>query len=227
MSSVRFTPAALVVMYKVALIDMDGFLINSEDLYLEANKIYFKEFDFEFTEGLHRQGIGKKFDKWIPTVFDTSKSGLELMQGRNKIFMELAKEKLELLDGAWDLLDLLHENFKTALVTSTERSYVDIVFDKLDIGSFFDILVTGDMVSNGKPDPECYLIAAEKLDVSPYECVVFEDAPSGVLAGKNAGMRVVAVPNTYVKGDDAFLKADLVEDDLRGVTLEKINEAAV
>lgn len=209
-------------MFKAALIDMDGFLINSEHLYLEANQIYFKQFNFEFTEELHRQGTGKKFNKWITTVFPTDKSGEEILKERNVVFMELVREKLELLDGARELLILLRKNFKTALVTSTERGYVDVVFEKTKIGEFFDILITGDMVSQGKPDPECYLIAAQKLGVSVEECVVFEDAPSGILSGKNARMKVIAVPSPYVKGDDAFQKADVVVDTLHEITLEKI-----
>ncbi len=209
-------------MFKAALIDMDGFLINSEPLYLEANKIYFKKFNFEFTEELHRQGTGRKFNKWIKTVFPSEKSGEEILKERNVVFTDLVREKLELLDGAQELLILLHKNFKTALITSTERSYVDLVFEKMKIAEYFDILVTGDMVSHGKPDPECYLIAAQKLGVSVEDCVVFEDAPSGVLAGKNAGMKVVAVPSPYVKGDEAFQKADVVVDSLRDITLEKI-----
>ncbi|MBI2027967.1 MAG: HAD family phosphatase [Candidatus Levybacteria bacterium] len=209
-------------MFKAALVDMDGFLINSEHLYLEANKIYFRKFDFDFTEELHRQGTGKKFNKWITTVFPTDKSGEEILKERNLVFMDLVQQKLELLDGARDLLIMLHKNFKTALVTSTERSYVDVVFEKTKIGEHFDALVTGDMVSHGKPDPECYLIAAQKLGVSSEECVVFEDAPSGILAGKNAGMKVIAVPSPYVKGDETFRKADVVVDTLREITMEKI-----
>lgn len=209
-------------MYKAALIDIDGFLINSEHLYLEANQIYFKKFNFEFTEALHKQGTGKKFNKWITTVFPTDKSGEEILKERNVVFFDLARKKLELLDGAKDLLIMLHNNFKTALVTSTERGYIDLIFKKTGIAEYFDILITGDMVSHGKPDPECYNLAAQKLNVTAAECVVFEDAPSGILAGKNAGMKVIAVPSPYVKGDEVFQKADVVVDNLRDITLEKV-----
>lgn len=209
-------------MYKAALIDIDGFLINSEHLYLEANQIYFKQFNFEFTEDLHRQGTGKKFNKWITTVFPTNKTGEEILKERNVIFLDLVRDKLELLDGARELLTLLHSNFKTALVTSTERDYVNLVLEKTKIGEYFDILITGDMVSHGKPDPECYMLAAQKLGAATSECIVFEDAPSGILAGKNAGMKVIAVPSPYVRGDEAFQKADVVVDTLRDITLEKI-----
>lgn len=209
-------------MYKAALIDIDGFLINSEHLYLEANQIYFKQFNFEFTEELHQQGTGKKFNKWITTVFPTNKTGEEILKERNAIFFDLARKKLELLDGARELLTMLHNNFKTALVTSTERGYIDLIFEKTKIAEYFDILVTGDMVSHGKPDPECYNLAAQKLGAAASECLVFEDAPSGILAGKNAGMKVIAVPSPYVKGDIAFQKADLVFNSIQDITLEKI-----
>ena len=209
-------------MFKAALIDIDGLLINSEHLYLEANRIYFKKFNFEFTEELHREGTGKKFDKWITTVFPTDKSGEGILKERNVVFFDLARKKLELLDGAKELLTLLRNNFKTALVTSTEMGYIDLIFEKTRIADYFDTLITGDMVSHGKPDPECYKLAADKLNVIAAECLVFEDAPSGILAAKNAGMKVVAVPSSYVKGDAAFKHADMVLPTLLDITLEKI-----
>ncbi len=161
-------------MLKAALIDMDGFLINSEELYLEANKIYFKRFNFEFTEELHRQGTGKKFDKWIKTVIpNIDKSGEEILKERNIVFFDLVRQKLELLPGAEGLLQLLHNNFKTALVTSSKRDYIDLVFSKTAISKYFDIQIIGEMVTHGKPDPECYLMAAEKLGVKLDKCAAF------------------------------------------------------
>jgi beta-phosphoglucomutase-like phosphatase (HAD superfamily) len=78
------------------------------------------------------------------------------------------------------------------------------------------------MVNHGKPDPECYVIAAERLGFTPDECLVFEDAPTGILAGVNAGMKVIAIPSPYVKGDEAFKQASLVVDDCNEITLEKL-----
>ncbi len=126
------------------------------------------------------------------------------------------------MDGAKELLILLQRNFKTALVTSSKREYVDLVFDKIGISEYFELVITGEMVTHGKPDPECYILAAQKLGVAINDCAVFEDAPSGILAGKNAGMKVIAVPSQFVKGDEAFKKADLVVDSLGNITLEKI-----
>jgi len=207
-------------MIKAALIDLDGFLVNSEELYLEANQIYFKKFNFNFTEDLQRQGAGQKFAEWIKTIVPIDKSGEEILKERNIIFFDLVRKKLKLLPGAKTFLDKIHKTFKTALVSSSKQDYVDLVFQITKIKKYFDVVVTGEMVKHGKPDPECYLYTAKLLGILPQECIVFEDAPSGVLAGKNAGMRVVAVPSRFVKGDPLIDKADVVLNNLNEAALE-------
>lgn len=207
-------------MIKAILIDLDGLLINSEELYLEANKIYFKDFDFEFTEDLHKQGTGKKFEHWIKTVVPDSlinKSGEDILKERNKIFFELVKKKLKLTPGAEDFLNLVKDHFKTALVTSSKKDYVNLVFEIIGIKKYFDLIITGETVVYGKPDPECYLEAAKSLSITPEECVVVEDAPSGIIAGKNAGMKVIAVPSYFVKNSQEIGKADLVVSSLADI----------
>jgi sugar-phosphatase len=115
---------------------------------------------------------------------------------------------------------MARENFHTALVTSSPREYVEVVFDTLPINEYFNTLVTGEMVTKGKPDPECYLVAAKELDVDPATCVVMEDSPAGVQAGKAAGMTVIAVPSHYVKEDPSLGNADLIVGTLHEVTLD-------
>ena len=209
-------------MIKAALIDLDGFLVNSEELYLEANKIYFKQFNFKFTEELHRQGTGKKFAGWIKTVTSIDKSGEDILRERNVVFFDLVKKKLKLLDGAKEFLEIVRKNFKTALVTSSKKDYVDLVFELTHIDNYFDLVITGEQITKGKPDPEPYLHAAQKLGLKSNECAVFEDAPSGILSGKNAGMKIVAIPSQFVKGDEVFKKADLVLDSLKDITIEEL-----
>ncbi len=209
--------------FSAALIDLDGFLILSEEIFLEANRIYFKQFGLDnFTEAMHSSAIGKKAvvemqsykDKGIVT---TDLSSEELMKGRDAVFRQIAKDKLELSPGAPEFLKKISSKHKTALVTSSLKDYVDFIFSKFDISKYFEVVVTGDMTKHGKPDPDPYLVAAQKLGVEIADCVVFEDAPSGVLSGKAAGVRVVAVPNRFVVGDPIFKKADLVFDSLADV----------
>src|SRR3989344_281511 len=210
-------------MTKAVLIDLDGLLINSEELYLEANKIYFK--DFEFTEDLHKQGTGKKFELWIKTVIPDSvinQSGEDILKQRNKIFFELVKRSLKLMPGAEHFLKLVKDHYKTALVTSSKREYVNLVFEIISIEKYLDVIITGETVVYGKPDPECYLEDAKSLNVTPEECVVVEDAPSGIMAGKNAGMKVIAVPSYFVKDSPEIRKADLVVNSLEDIARSTI-----
>jgi HAD superfamily hydrolase (TIGR01509 family) len=196
------------------LFDLDGLLINSEELYLDANKVYFRKFGFDFSEDLHKQGTGKKFAEWIKTVTDIDLDGETILKERNKVYFELAGTRLHLMPGAKEVLEYAKQNGKTALVTSSNQDYVDFVFNHTGIAGYFDKVVAGDHVSKGKPDPEGYLMAAKDLGVEPATCVVFEDAPNGVQAGKNAGMKVVAVPSPYVVGDPVFDTADLLLNSL-------------
>lgn len=192
------------------LFDLDGLLIDSETLYFNANKIYFAQFGFEFTVELHKECTGKKFEEWIKTAINIDIDGPTMLEGRNKIYFKLAESQLRLMDGAKDLLAYAKAQGKTALVTSSNNDYVDFVFKRTGIGSYFDLVITGDQVTKGKPDPEGYMKAASYFGVDPKNCIVFEDSPNGVLAGKNAGMRVVAVPSVYVACDTIFENADLV-----------------
>jgi len=196
------------------LFDLDGLLINSEELYLKANRVYFSQFGFEFTEELHKQGTGKKFAEWIKTVTDIEVDGETILAERNKVYFELAKTDLHLMAGAKTVLEYAKSHGKTAMVTSSNQDYVDFVLEHTGIGDYFELFITGDQVSKGKPDPEGYLTAAKQLGVQPDTCIVFEDAPNGVEAGINAGMKVVAVPSPYVKGDAVFDKANLLLNSL-------------
>lgn len=118
------------------------------------------------------------------------------------------------MPGAKEVLEYAKQSGKTALVTSSNQDYVDFVFGHTEIAGYFDNVVAGDHVTKGKPDPEGYLMAAKDLGVSPTSCIVFEDVPNGVQAGKNAGMRVVAVPSPYVAGDPVFNTADILLNSL-------------
>lgn len=87
---------------------------------------------------------------------------------------------------------------------------------------YFDIRVNGNDVKKSKPNPDLYLLAAEKLGVKPKECVVIEDSVTGIHAAKNAGMFCIAVPNKYIKNGD-FSKADIIVKSLKEIDLDLIN----
>lgn len=113
--------------------------------------------------------------------------------------------------------------FKLAVASSGAQKYIELVLNKFEINGYFDAVVTGDDVKVGKPHPEAYLIAAEKLRVGAQECLVLEDATKGIQSAKAAGCKCVAVSNPNVPAQD-FSEADVVVNSLDEVTLDLIKE---
>ena len=85
------------------------------------------------------------------------------------------------------------------IATSNGREMVDAVVESLQIGTYFDMITTACEVKAGKPEPDIYLEVAKRLGVEPSECLVFEDIPAGIIAGKRAGMQVIAVEDDFSK----------------------------
>jgi beta-phosphoglucomutase-like phosphatase (HAD superfamily) len=101
----------------------------------------------------------------------------------------------------------------TGLPITAQGEFLDLVVDHLDIRATFDLLQSSDDIRSGKPDPEIFLTACRRLNLSPDECLVLEDSGNGVLAGRRAGCRVVAVPSDFTRTHD-FSPADYIAADL-------------
>lgn len=115
--------------------------------------------------------------------------------------LQCYREKAEALPGALSLVTALRmESQRIAVASSSIRPWVEACLGYPGLGNAFETLVTGDQATNGKPDPEIYLMAAEKLGVDPRECLAFEDgAPAGIESAKAAGMTVWAVRTEYTR----------------------------
>jgi HAD superfamily hydrolase (TIGR01509 family) len=111
-----------------------------------------------------------------------------------------------LKEGALDLLKYLKRNhMKAGIATSNSRELVDLVIAKLGIKDYFQTIRTSCEVERGKPSPDIYLLVSKDLGVSAEHCLVFEDVPAGVLAGKNAGMRVCGVFDPFSEADKELI----------------------
>jgi HAD superfamily hydrolase (TIGR01509 family) len=131
--------------------------------------------------------------------------------GRRKeeLFREAIRGKAAPLPGAVPLVRRLREaGAKTAVVSSAPRLNVETLLDALGLGDAFDALVAEEDAERGKPDPQGYLVAAERLGVAPQECVVVEDAPGGVEAANQAGMRCIGL--AAEREPESLAGADLV-----------------
>ena len=101
------------------------------------------------------------------------------------------------MHGSIEFIRMLKEHgVQIGLVTSSDNAKVKRAFGLLHLDNLFDTLVTADRITQGKPDPMCYLLAAKDLNVSPEDCIVFEDSFNGIQSGKDAGMRVIGLSTT-------------------------------
>ena len=114
------------------------------------------------------------------------------------------------------------KEFKIALASSGTKKYIEMVLDRFKIKDYFDVVISGDHVKHGKPHPEVYEIALEKLGVKPSESVVLEDAEVGIESAKGAGCFCVAVTNPYTPKQD-LSKADKVIHSLNEINTVKLS----
>ena len=144
-------------------------------------------------------------------------------QEHSDIFLALVKSKLKCMPGLLKSLRSFKENgFKIAMGSSGSKKYIDIVLKKFKIEDYFDVIVTGDDVKHGKPDPETYLVASQKLELKPSETLVLEDATNGIYSAKAAGCWCIAVVNKITPPQN-LAKADLIVNSLEEIDLDLIN----
>ena len=129
-------------------------------------------------------------------TFGISAPTEELMKRRGEIATQFFAKKVGLFPGTREVLEELQEMpVRLGLATSSVSASARPFLERHGLTRFFDVIVTGEEVEHGKPAPDIYLCAAEKLGVGPEKCLVIEDALSGIAAGRAAGMRVAAIPD--------------------------------
>ncbi|MDR0824959.1 MAG: HAD family phosphatase [Prevotella sp.] len=177
------------------LFDFDGVIANTEPQY----DIYIDALGERYNLGIKNFAMQVK-GTTTPDILKRHFSHLS-KEEQQKIAKELIDFELQmdfpLVDGIIDFINYLKDNgYRVGLVTSSQDTKMKRALEIIHLSGAFDTEVTAARITDGKPNPMCYLLAAEDLNVSPSECVVFEDSYHGINAGKNAGMRVVGVSTT-------------------------------
>jgi len=212
-------------MLKAILFDMDGVLVDSEEFIFEATKMMFAE-----------HGIKVKSEDALPFVGTGENSyitGIGLRNGfsvdieRDKartyqIYEQITSAKLKSLPGVSEfIIDCANKGLKMAVASSADRIKVLINLREIGLSAdHFHAIVTGEDVKNKKPFPDIYLKAAELLGTKPEECLVVEDAVSGVKAAKAAGAKCLALTTSF--DADLLTEADWICEDLANVPDESI-----
>ncbi len=176
---------------------MDGVLADSEPLYhLSLNQVL-QAHGHSLTDEDNRIILGTTVDFTWQTLKERFRLDGEIEDWigvYDEVLLKNLKENIEPSPGLYALLDSLDaRSLPFGLASSSQANWVDVILTILGVKERFRVVMSGDMVTDGKPAPEIYLTAASKLGVEPARCLVFEDSPHGIQAGKAAGMTVVAV----------------------------------
>ncbi|WP_266367286.1 HAD family hydrolase [Tellurirhabdus rosea] len=189
-----------------ALFDMDGVLVDNLNYHVQAWRTFAHHHGRTLTlEDYFRHVNGRVAADALPFVLGRDLSRDEIVaftEEKEATYRQLYGPDLQPTPGLIPFLQTLKTS-GTGLAVGTSAPFSNIGFtlDGLRIRSYFDAVVDASMISRGKPDPEIYLQAAERLGVPPSRCVVFEDAYSGIEAGLRAGMKVVALATTHTPGE--------------------------
>jgi beta-phosphoglucomutase len=181
--------------------DMDGVIVDSNPLHREAWAVFNRRYGLETTEDMHGRMYGKRNDEIVRDFFGTGLSDEEVAArgaAKEEVYRDLARRRFEqmLVPGIREFLEE-HRGAPMALATNAEPANVAFVLRSAGLEPYFRVVVDGHQVTNPKPHPEVYLRAADRLGISPANCIVFEDSFSGVAAAQGAGMRVVGLATTH------------------------------
>ena len=186
---------------KAVIFDLDGTLVDSMWMWTEIDREYLGRFGISLPDDLHGMIEGKSFSEtahYFKERFQLKDSIDTIKRDWNDMAWEKYERQVPLKAGAREFLELLKaRHVPMAIATSNSRELVGMVTRVHRIDGYFSAVVTGCDVEKGKPSPEVYLKAAELIRANPGACLVFEDIVQGILAGKNAGMRVCAVEDHY------------------------------
>ena len=206
------------------IFDMDGVLADTGPIHYKSWIKLAKQIGIKFSKKIFNLTFGQQSVS-ITRELVGPKIKQEVVEKwanlKEQYYREMVKDKLNPLPGALDLIRSLHElNFKLAIGSSGPPENVDLLLSTLRIKTYFDVIITAAEVKIGKPAPDVFLIAAEKLNIKAYNCLVIEDAPVGITAARKAGMKVIALRTTHCNVD--LLDADMVVQDLNSVSINDI-----
>lgn len=212
-------------MIKAAIFDMDGLLIDSEPLWGRAKDKVLQSVGVKLTtEEVHAtlgQGIHNAVDYWYHKHPWRGRPPAEVTEAIIDEFLKLVTAEGQLKPGVHHTIAVCKQaGLPLAIASSSPKQVIDAVVDKVGIRGFFDEIYSARNEPFSKPHPGVFITVAELLDVPLLQCVVFEDAPSGVLAAKAAKMHCIAVPEPEVKQHPFIQIADIIID-----SLEEFDEA--
>jgi HAD superfamily hydrolase (TIGR01509 family) len=209
------------------IFDMDGVLIDSEQIWDEVREELARERGGRWHQRAQADMMGMSSTEWSRYMHDV----IGLPEPPEEINKEVVrrllaryKESLPLLPGAVEAVERLAKRWPLGLASSSNREVIDAVLEQAEIAHLFRATVSSEDVEHGKPAPDVYLEAARRLGVDPTSCAAIEDSQNGIRSARAAGMRVIAIPNPhYPPSEDTLALADAVLKSLDELTPEVVS----
>ncbi len=210
---------------KTVIWDLDGVIVDTSQLHFASWQQWAQELGRTFTEDDFFRLFGLRNSDIVMRFLESGVSADEaeaLGEKKEELFRDIIRrEKVTVLPGALELLRSLKEDdWRLALASSGPLESTDLILSSIGIGHIFECVVSARWLSQGKPAPDVFLLAASNLGVAPDCCVVIEDTIDGVNAAKAAGMKCISVTNTYPR--ERLTAADFIVDTLEAVGIRDI-----
>lgn len=205
--------------------DMDGLLLNTEDLYNDVGEIMMQRRGKLYRDSVRKRMIGLPAPQAFGVLIEEeslSETWEELHDETLMIFEEILPTRLALMPGAKELLQLVESlDIPRCIATSSSREFAEKALHQVGVLSHLDFVLTAADVPRGKPHPDIYQESARRMGVEVSMMLVLEDSPNGTRAGVSAGAYVVSVPNAHTEGGD-FTGAQWIARTLRDERLGQI-----
>jgi HAD superfamily hydrolase (TIGR01509 family) len=211
---------------EAVIFDLDGVLLDSEQVWDEAREQLAKEHGGRWHENAQRDMMGMSSLEWSRYMHDVI--GLpeppeEISREVVERMAKLYREHLPVVPGACEAVDRLAVRWPLGLASSSNRELIDLALELLGVEHLFKATVSSEEVARGKPAPDVYLEAARRLGVEPTHAAAIEDSENGIRAAKAAGIRVIAIPNPHFPpAEDALTQADVLLRSLDELTPEVV-----
>lgn len=228
-------------MIKAILFDFNGVIIDDEPIQMNAYKEILAKEGIALTEEDYYSCLGMDDKTFVAEAFrraekepETNKV-LEVTLAKTARWRDMIADELPIFDGMVDFIKKMSKDFALGIVSMAKREEIEFVLDRAGLREHFSIIISAEDVTNCKPDPECYIkgfnaldsyrIKREHLPMVHKECLVIEDSPPGIVAGKKAGLKTLGITNTVAAealraaGADAVAKNldDWMPGSVRGV----------
>lgn len=204
-------------MLKAVIFDLDGLIFNTEDVFIKATTEFLEPFGLQYEDQVRRRMMGQQAQvstEILKNHYGLSLSVEQIRKEIDRIFIKVLPTILDVMPGFHDLIRAIKEaEIPAAVCTSSTSDYATSLLEQHGYLESFEFILGGDEVTNGKPAPDCYVMACQRLGVPPQDAMVLEDSENGCRAAVDAKTFAVAVPGKHNEGHD-YQGAEIIADSL-------------